>query len=65
MAKKITALPSVLIMDDGSEKELKSCSPEEREEWSNKMCRRIGEAIRAQYADNPAGWKEFITKMAS
>ncbi len=65
MAKKITALPSVLIMDDGSEKELKFCSPEERENWNNKIRRRVSDAIRELYADNPTGWNEFATRMAS
>ncbi|MDD6280060.1 MAG: hypothetical protein PUA81_09790 [Oscillospiraceae bacterium] len=65
MAKKITALPSVVIMPDGSEKELDSFTQEEREEWSDKMCQRIGDALSEKYTGRPKEWNLFIKKLAS
>lgn len=65
MARKITALPSVVIMPDGSLKELNSFTKEEREEWSKKMCQRIGAAISEKYANRPEEWNIFAKKMAS
>ena len=65
MARKITALPSVVIMPDGSEKELDSFTQEEREEWSKKICQRIVLAMQNQYANDVKGWNKFIEKMAS
>ena len=65
MARKITALPSVVIMPDGSLKELDSFSQKEREEWSNKMCQRIGDALSEKYAGRPEEWNIFIKKLAS
>ncbi|MBR5683480.1 MAG: hypothetical protein IKW96_09470 [Ruminococcus sp.] len=65
MARKLTALPSVVIMPDGSEKELDSFSTEEREKWGIKMCQRIGRAISEYYADDIEGWNKFARNMAS
>lgn len=65
MARKITALPSVIVMPDGSEKELNSFSQEERENWNTKICQRIGIAISEQYADCIQEWNIFARRMAS
>lgn len=65
MARNLTALPSVVIMPDGSEKELDSFSAEEREKWGRKMCQRIGRAISEYYADDIEGWNRFARNMAS
>lgn len=65
MARKITALPSVVIMSDGSEKELNSFSQEEREEWNKKICQQIGIAMSEEYADRIDKWNIFAKKMAS
>lgn len=64
--KKLTALPSVVIMPDGSEKLLDSFTKEEREEWIKTMCERIAKAISEKYAGRPpAEWNEFIRKLQS
>lgn len=63
MARKITALPSVIVVQDGTEKELISCSPEERENWNTKLCHRISTAMREQYTDKIEEWNNFAAKM--
>lgn len=65
MARKLTTLPSVVIMPDGSEKEIDSFSTEEREKWEIKMCQRIGRAISEYYADDIEGWNKFARNMVS
>ncbi len=65
MARKLTALPSVVIMPDGSEKELDSFSKEEHLNWSKQICRQIGIAISEYYADDIEGWNKFARNMAS
>jgi hypothetical protein len=65
MAGNITALPSVIIMPDGSEKELDSFSREERQKWDTKMCQRVGSAISELYADSPEEWNTFVRNMTS
>lgn len=61
--KKLTALPSVVIMPDGSEKLLDSFTKEERDEWSKKVCKQIGLAMSEEYANDIAGWNDFARKM--
>lgn len=65
MAKKITALPSVIVMPDGSEKELNSFPKEERDNWNTKICQRIGNAISEHYADCIQEWNIFAQRMVS
>ena len=65
MAGKITALPSVIVMPDGSEKEQESFSHEELEKQKAEMCRRIGAAVSEQYADSIRKWNEFAKGMTA
>ena len=65
MTRRITALPSVFVMPDGSEKELNSLSKKERENWNTKICQRIGNAISERYADCIQEWNIFTQRMTS
>ena len=65
MARSLTALPSVIIMPDGSEKELDSFLQEERKKWNTEICQRIGSVISELYAGSVKEWNKFVRKMTS
>ena len=65
MSGKIKALPSVIVMPDGSEKELDSLTDEQREKWNAEICRQTGNAISGQYSGCVQEWNKFAKSMMS
>lgn len=65
MAKKMIALPSLVIKPDGSQKKIDDFSDKEHEKWSEQICQKIGRAISDYYTDDTEGWNIFVRKMTS
>ena len=60
MAKKITALPSIVVSEDGKERYLDDLSPTEREEWQKKVWKHIENVINSAIAENPSLIEKII-----
>ena len=52
-AKKITALPSMVVYPNGSTKPLDDITLKERGEWNKKVFDRISEVLSKVISDNP------------
>lgn len=65
MARKITALPSVVILKDGTKKELQSLSDNERKLFNERICEIINEAMSDYYTHHRDDWKDLCKKMSS
>ena len=61
--KEIKALPSVIICDDGSRRELDSFSSKEREEITKKMSSSINRSMSDFYTHNEKEWENLIRIM--
>lgn len=61
--KEIKALPSVIICDDGSRRELDSFSSKEKEEIAKKMSSSINRSMNDFYTHNEKEWENLIRIM--
>lgn len=61
--KEIRALPSVILCDDGTQRELGSFSSEEKAEILEKMEKNISRSMSDFYTHNKKEWENFIKVM--
>lgn len=65
MARKITALPSIVVFKDGTKRELKSLDKNERKLFNEQICRSINETMSDYYTHHQDDWNDLCKKMAS
>lgn len=61
---KITALPSLVICKDGTEKELSTLSVEDKNEIVSMMCANISKAMSEYYSIHNDEWKIFSKNLS-
>ncbi|MDE6501312.1 MAG: hypothetical protein K2L10_04450 [Ruminococcus sp.] len=60
LRSKITALPSLVICKDGTEKELKSLSEKDKNEFRLLMCFNISKTMSEYYSLHNTEWETFL-----
>lgn len=63
MTRKITALPSVVMLADGRTKELRSLDENERKLFDEQLCRSINEAMSGYYTYHRNDWNDLCRKI--
>ena len=61
---KITALPSLVICKDGTEKELSTLSVEDKNEIVSMMCANISKAMSEYYSFHNDEWRIFSKNLS-